>query len=77
MEAEQVNIALTDIVEYQTFRRNPGPIITRATEGRPMLLIKGRKRVVMLDASKYEQLVRRASMNERPDPREQRTGTEG
>ena len=74
---EQVNIALTDIVEYQTFRRNPGPVITRATEGRPMLVIKGRKRVVVLDASKYEQLVLRASMSEVSPASEHRTGTEG
>jgi prevent-host-death family protein len=73
---EQVNIALTDIVEYQTFRRNPGPVIMRATEGRPMLVIKGRKRVVVLDASKYEQLVLRAARGEAASS-ERRTGTEG
>ncbi len=77
MDTDQVNIALTDIVEYQTFRRNPGPIITRATEGRPMLVIKGRKRVVVLDAAKYEQLVLRASRNESRASHEKRTGTEG
>jgi hypothetical protein len=82
-QANEVNIALTDIVEYQTFRRNPGPIITRATEGRPMLVIKGRKKVVMIDADEYQQLVLRALRQERGPGSgvglapEKRTGTDG
>ncbi|MEA2574957.1 MAG: hypothetical protein QOH93_2255 [Chloroflexia bacterium] len=71
---DKVNIALSDIVEYQSFRRNPGPVIMRAS-GRPMLVIKGRKKVVMLDAAEYELLVQRASNNE--DVVEKRTGTNG
>jgi len=74
---DDVNIALTDIIEYQTFRRNPGPIITRATSGRPMLVVKGRKKVVMLDAADYERLVLRATEWERHATPERRTGTEG
>lgn len=72
---EQVNIALNDIVEYQSFRRNPGPIMSRASEGRPMLVIKGRKKIVMLDAAQYELLVQRAQDNVQDD--EKRTGTNG
>ncbi len=71
----KVNIALSDIVEYQSFRRNPGPVIMRASEGRPMLVIKGRKKIVMLDAAQYEQLVQRAQ-DKAPDE-EKRTGTNG
>ena len=72
---DKVNIALSDIVEYQSFRRNPGPVIMRASEGRPMLVIKGRKKVVMLDAAEYELLVQRASDNAHVE--ERRTGTNG
>ncbi len=72
---DKENIALSDIVEYQSFRRNPGPVIMRASAGRPMLVIKGRKKVVMLDAAEYEQLVQRASSS--PDVEERRTGTNG
>ncbi len=72
---DKVNIALSDIVEYQSFRRNPGPVIMRASAGRPMLVIKGRKKVVMLDAAEYEMLVQRASSN--ADVEEKRTGTDG
>lgn len=72
---DKVNIALSDIVEYQSFRRNPGPVIMRASAGRPMLVIKGRKKVVMLDAAEYELLVQRASTN--ADLEEKRTGTDG
>jgi PHD/YefM family antitoxin component YafN of YafNO toxin-antitoxin module len=72
---DKVNIALSDIVEYQSFRRNPGPVIMRASAGRPMLVIKGRKKVVMLDAAEYEMLVQRASNN--ADVEEKRTGTDG
>lgn len=72
---EQVNIALNDIVEYQSFRRNPGPIMSRASEGRPMLVIKGRKKIVMLDAAQYELLVQRAQDNAADE--ERRTGTNG
>lgn len=74
---DEVNIALTDIIEYQTFRRNPGPIITRATSGRPMLVVKGRKKVVMLDAADYEKLVLKASQREQNTASTKRTGTEG
>jgi len=74
---DEVNIALTDIIEYQTFRRNPGPIITRATSGRPMLVVKGRKKVVVLDAADYGRLVLRASQRDQNASAPVRTGTEG
>jgi PHD/YefM family antitoxin component YafN of YafNO toxin-antitoxin module len=47
----------------------------RASEGRPMLVIKGRKKVVMLDAAEYELLVQRAADN--LEVEEKRTGTNG
>jgi hypothetical protein len=54
----QVNIE--DVVEYQTFRKNPGPLLEQAAGGRTLLVIKGRERVVMLDAAAYNALVQRA-----------------
>ncbi|MEO8289184.1 MAG: hypothetical protein ABI670_22475 [Chloroflexota bacterium] len=79
MDAERINIAMDDIVEYGTFRRNPGPLIKRATtNGRPLLVIKGRQRVVMLEAAEYERLVQRAVRNDlHLTPSDARTGTEG
>ncbi|MEO8288790.1 MAG: hypothetical protein ABI670_20415 [Chloroflexota bacterium] len=75
----QVNIR--DIVEYPTFRKNPGPLLSRATEGRTLLLLKGRERIVIMDAETYEDLVNRAArleQYERHEPAaDQRTGTEG
>lgn len=78
----QVNIG--DIIEYPTFRKNPGPLLNRAAEGRPLLLLKGRERIILMDAEAYEELVRRAERAERyesyerPEPADpQRTGTDG
>jgi len=75
----QVNIG--DIIEYPTFRKNPGPLLNRAAEGRPLLLLKGRERIILMDAEAYEELVRRAEKAERYErsasPDAQRTGTEG
>jgi hypothetical protein len=53
-------IEMEDIVEYQRFRRNPGPLLDRAAEGRPLLLLKGRKRLVVLDMAAYNQLTQQA-----------------
>jgi|GEM_PF-3776160 len=53
-------IEMDDIVEYQRFRRNPGPLLDRAAEGRPLLLLKGRKRLVVLDMAAYNQLTQQA-----------------
>ncbi|MEO8289087.1 MAG: hypothetical protein ABI670_21970 [Chloroflexota bacterium] len=78
----QVNI--NDVIEYPTFRKNPGPLLNRAAEGRPLLLIKGRERLIVVDAEAYEELVRRAERAEhieRPEPLDAsehpRTGTNG
>ncbi len=54
-------VDINDIVEYQVFRRNPGPLLARAAEGRPLLLLKGRTRFVIVDAESYNSLVRRAA----------------
>ena len=54
-------VDINDIVEYQVFRRNPGPLLARAAEGRPLLLLKGRTRFVIVDADSYNSLVRRAT----------------
>ena len=77
-DQEGINIGLNDIVEYGTFRRNPGPLIKRATtQGRPLLVIKGRQRVVVLEAAEYERLVRRAVRNDSHHTSDVRTGTDG
>jgi len=72
----QVNI--NDVIEYPIFRKNPGPLLNRAAEGRPLLLIKGRERLIVVDAEAYEELVRQAERAQRLDAAEPpRTGTEG
>jgi prevent-host-death family protein len=72
----QVNI--DDIVEYQTFRKNPGPLLEQAANGRTLLVVKGRERVVVLDAATYNALVQRAESLTRIEPANvQRTGTQG
>jgi hypothetical protein len=59
-------VDINDIVEYQVFRRNPGPLLARAAEGRPLLLLKGRTRFVIVDAESYNSLVRRAADGDHP-----------
>jgi len=74
----QVNI--DDIVEYQTFRKNPGPLLEQAASGRTLVVVKGRERVVVLDAATYNALVQRAELQPRIEPAARashRTGTEG
>jgi|GraSoiStandDraft_30_1057271.scaffolds.fasta_scaffold2643886_1 hypothetical protein len=75
----QVNIG--DIIEYPTFRKNPGPLLNRAAEGRPLLLLKGRERIIMMDVETYEELVSRAERAERYEraeaPGGPHTGTDG
>jgi prevent-host-death family protein len=72
----QVNI--DDIVEYQTFRKNPGPLLEQAANGRTLLVVKGRERVVVIDAAAYNALVQRAESLARIEPANvQRTGTQG
>ncbi len=59
-------VDINDIVEYQVFRRNPGPLLARAAEGRPLLLLKGRTRFVIVDAESYNSLVQRAADGDHP-----------
>lgn len=54
-------VDINDIVEYQVFRRNPGPLLARAAQGRPLLLLKGRTRFVIVDADSYNSLVKHAA----------------
>jgi prevent-host-death family protein len=54
-------VDIEDVVEYQTFRKNPGPLLTRAATGRPLLVVKGRERLIVLDAEAYQELVQRAA----------------
>lgn len=79
VDGEPINIALEDIYDYGRFRRNPGPIMQRAsTQRRPLLVIKGRQRVVVINASAYEDLVLRAGRNDSLlTSTPERTGTEG
>lgn len=70
-------VDINDIVEYQVFRRNPGPLLARAAEGRPLLLLKGRTRFVIVDAESYNSLVRRAADGDHTsEPDAQDTGTQ-
>ncbi len=70
-------VDINDIVEYQVFRRNPGPLLARAAEGRPLLLLKGRTRFVIVDAESYNSLVQKASDGDHPSEADaQDTGTE-
>lgn len=71
----QVNIS--DVIEYPTFRKNPGPLLNRAAEGRTLLLLKGRERLIVVDADAYEELVRRAERAEASLALGSRTGTDG
>jgi hypothetical protein len=73
-----VQVNISDVIEYPTFRKNPGPLLNRAAEGRPLLLLKGRERLIVVDAEAYEDLVRRAERAERLETVDgQRTGTNG
>jgi hypothetical protein len=58
-------VDIDNIVEYQVFRRNPGPLLGRAAQGSPLLLIKGRQRLVVVDAATYNDLVERAGLADR------------
>ena len=53
-------VEIDDIIEYQRFRKNPGPLISRAASGRPLLVLKGQQRVVVVDAASYNSLVQQA-----------------
>jgi len=60
-------VEIEDVVEYQTFRKNPGPLLARAANGRPLLVIKGRERLIVLDAEAYQELVQRAAQALQPE----------
>lgn len=79
-------IQLRDVVDYKSFRMNPGPQLEQASNGRPVLVVKGRQRFVVLDADSYDDIVERLEQLEQLQRgREsmqsstpgQRTGTEG
>lgn len=76
-----VQVNISDVIEYPTFRKNPGPLLKRAAEGRPLLLLKGQERLIVVDAEAYEDLVRRAEQAETlqvPGGHDnRRTGTNG
>ncbi len=67
-------VDINDIVEYQVFRRNPGPLLARAAEGRPLLLLKGRTRFVIVDAESYNSLVQKAADGEQGTQEAEDTG---
>ena len=79
-------IQLRDVVDYKSFRMDPGPQLEQASNGRPVLVVKGRQRFVVLDADSYDDIVERLEQLEQlqrgrepmqaVDPN-QRTGTEG
>lgn len=54
-------VEIDNIVEYQTFRKNPGPLLTRVSGGQPLLVLKGRLRLVIVDAAAYNDLVTQAT----------------
>ncbi len=54
-------VEIDNIVEYQTFRKNPGPLLTRVSGGQPLLVLKGRMRLVIVDAAVYNDLVTQAT----------------
>lgn len=79
-------IQLRDVVDYKSFRMNPGPQLEQASNGRPVLVVKGRQRFVVLDADSYDHIVERLEQLEQlqrgrepiqPSAPTQRTGTEG
>lgn len=71
----QVN--LQDVVDYKTFRTNPGPQLEQALHGHPVLVVKGHQRFVVLDAAEYNSLVDRLEQLEQSAEGRQRTGTNG
>jgi hypothetical protein len=73
---QMAQVDINDIVEYQVFRRNPGPLLARAAEGRPLLLLKGRTRFVIVDAESYNSLVQKAADGEHPAPDAEDAGME-
>ncbi len=52
-------VHLQDVVDYKTFRTNPGPQLEQAMRGHPVLVVKGHQRFVVLDAAEYSSLMER------------------
>ena len=70
----------------QELQDDPGPQLEQASNGRPVLVVKGRQRFVVLDADSYDDIVERLEQLEQlqrgREPMQastptQRTGTEG
>jgi len=79
-------VQLRDVVDYKSFRMNPGPQLEQASKGRPVLVVKGRQRFVVLDAEHYDAIVERLEQLEHLEQVEklvqldiagQATGTDG
>ncbi len=74
-------VQLRDVVDYKSFRMNPGPQLEQASKGRPVLVVKGRQRFVVLDAEHYDAIVERLEQLEKlgqpQEPEQQATGTDG
>lgn len=73
-------VHLRDVVDYKSFRVNPGPQLEQASKGRPVLVVKGQQRFIVLDAEYYDTIVERLEQLEQMESRlaeNQRTGTTG
>lgn len=71
-------VHLNNVVDYKSFRTNPGPQLEQALRGRPVLVVKGQQRFIVLDADYYNHIVERLEQLERDTtPDQPRTGTEG
>lgn len=73
-------VQLRNVVDYKSFRTNPGPQLEQASKGRPVLVVKGTQRFVVLDAEYYDAIVERLERLEQLthlDGPVQSTGTEG
>ena len=73
-------VQLRDVVDYKSFRMNPGPQLEQASKGRPVLVVKGRQRFVVLDAEHYDAIVERLEQLEKLEHEDtdaaQATGTD-
>lgn len=61
------HIQIQDIIEYQTFRQNPGPMLSRAAKRGPLMVVKGRERLIVLEANEYDRLMERLALAELGD----------
>lgn len=71
-------VHLQNVVDYKSFRTNPGPQLEQARDGRPVLVVKGQQRFIVLDADQYNHIVERLEQLEHKVALDlQRTGTDG